>query len=605
MAGEDPKVDLESVREKYRNERDKRLRTDGIQQYTSAKKLNANYVRDPNVDPDYTRKPIFREYGTIIIGAGFGGILAGRNLRRYGVDDFCIVDRAGDFGGVWYWNRYPGIRCDTESYVYLPILEETGYMPTEKYVTGLEIRDYARSIARDSGLYERAIFQTAIEAMEWREDDRRWVITTDRGDVLTAQFVVTANGHLDTPKLPAIKGINKFKGHCFHSSRWDYDYTGGSQTEPLSKLEDKKIAVIGNACTGVQLIPELAKYAKHIFVVQRTPSAIAPRNNRPTDPEWFKSLQPGWQRKRMNNFTMYTTGTATDEEDMVNDGWTELTRRAAAAVPLSGDADLETSDEREERLELLDYEYMEAIRNRTEAIVVDQDVAESLKAYYRAWCKRPTFSDEYLQAFNRNNVTLLDTDGAGPDEITKQGVVFNGRVVKVDCIVFASGYEVGTEHTHRAGFDPVGRKGMRLSEKWKGGLKTYRGFHCHDFPNMLIFGVTQTGGTANFMQTIREQADHGAWIIHRCLKNGIDVIDATAEAEAEWCEEMNRFTEANDSNKAFLEACTPGYLNNEGDLANRTSHSIIAANYGGGPLAFFRLIDDWRKEGKFTGLSFK
>ena len=401
--------DLEAIRHRYAAERDKRIREDGNDQYVEIAGDLARYVDDPYVEPGFQRDPVDKAVDALIIGGGFGGLLAGARLRQAGVKDICVVEKGGDFGGTWYWNRYPGAQCDVESYIYLPLLEELGYMPKEKYSHAPEILEHSRAIGRHFDLYDGALFQTGVKELRWSEDERRWLVSTDRGDVIRARFVSLASGPLNRPKLPGIPGIRDFKGHTFHTSRWDYDYTGGTAEGGLDKLADKRIAVIGTGATAVQCVPHLAAGVEHLYVCQRTPSSIDVRDNRPTDPEWAAELKPGWQRERMDNFNALVSGQP-QETDLVDDGWTSLIGKMLRLYLESqkGEA-LSLPD----IMDLANLEKMNELRARIEALVEDPDTSEALKPWYRMFCKRPCFHDQYLQTFNRDNVTLVDTEGQG------------------------------------------------------------------------------------------------------------------------------------------------------------------------------------------------
>ncbi|PWR25327.1 flavin-containing monooxygenase [Zavarzinia aquatilis] len=588
-------VDLEAIRRKYREERDRRLRAEGNDQYVAMSGQYARYLEDPYVEPGHDRAPVTGEVEAVIVGGGFGGLLSGARLRLGGVDDFLIVEKAGDFGGTWYWNRYPGAACDTESYVYLPLLEETGYMPVRKYAKAPEILEHSRRVGRHFGLYDRALFQTAVTAMRWCESEGRWHVETSRKDVIRARFVILAGGGLHLPKLPGIPGIETFKGHSFHTSRWDYEYTGGSSEGGLDRLADKRVGLIGTGATAVQCVPHLGASAKEFFVLQRTPSAIGARNDRPTDPEWARSLHKGWQRQRMDNFTAVISGGDFDV-DLVNDGWTEVIgeivlaarRRAATGAPVEDPARL---------MEIADIEMMERIRARVDAIVRDPATAEALKPWYGALCKRPCFHDGYLQTFNRPNVHLVDTRGRGVERVTEQGVVVAGREYALDCLIFATGFEVGTDFTHRMGFEIHGRDGLTLSEKWQDGAETMHGFFVHGFPNFMIISPTQSGQSANFQHMLDEQSKHVAYVIQRARALNLSRLEPSAAAEKAWVDEIIRSARGR---QAYLQDCTPGYYNNEGggfDL-RETKNS----QYWRGPIAFVKLLEAWREDGGLKGL---
>ncbi len=589
--------DPDTLRARYREERDKRIRPDGNEQYVEVKGDFSRYIDDPYVEPGFTRAPLTDAVDVVIIGGGFGGLLAGARLREAGVKDIRMIEKGGDFGGTWYWNRYPGAQCDIESYIYLPLLEETGYIPKEKYSYAPEILAHARRIGENFDLYRNACFQTQIKDITWNEEECRWIVATDRGDRMRARFVVMSNGPLNRPKLPGIAGIDSFAGHTFHTSRWDYGYTGGDTNGNLHKLADKRVAVIGTGATAVQCVPHLAKHAKHLYVFQRTPSSIDERGNRPTDPEWVNTLGPGWQKKRMENFNVLVSG-GNQEVDLVNDGWTDIIRNLGGL--LIGKKDSEKSPAEMMRLmEIADFKKMNQIRARVDAIVKDKRTAESLKPWYRQFCKRPTFNDEYLPAFNRTNVTLVDTLGRGVDRVTAKGLVFDGVEYEADCIIFATGFEVGTAYTRRAGFEVYGRAGKALTEYWAGGMKTLHGFCSAGFPNCFHMGITQNALTANFPHMLEEQSRHIAELILHAKAQEARCIEATPEAEAEWVATIKQKAM---NNRDFLEACTPGYYNNEGKPEK--GFGLAGELYGGGPVEFHELIRRWREDGEMKGLQF-
>ncbi len=392
--------DPHALREKYRIERDKRVREDGNDQYTEVAGEFSNFVDDPYLDERIEREPLTDDTDVIVIGGGFGGLLAGARLRERGVADIRLVEKGGDFGGTWYWNRYPGAMCDVESYVYLPLLEELGYVPKEKYASAGEILAHSRAIAEHYDLYDNACLQTEVTAVDWSADEQRWIVSTNRGDRMRARFVTMANGPLHRPKLPGIEGINDFAGHTFHTSRWDYDYTGGGPDGGLDRLAGKRVGIIGTGATAVQCVPHLGAGAEQLYVFQRTPSSIDVRNNRPTDPDWAASLEPGWQTERMQNFNALVSGVP-QATDLVDDGWTDIIGKLLVRIQREGqDADL-SPDGIAQSMELADFEKMEEIRRRAQEIVDDPETAEALKPWYRQFCKRPCFHDDYLPAFNR------------------------------------------------------------------------------------------------------------------------------------------------------------------------------------------------------------
>jgi cation diffusion facilitator CzcD-associated flavoprotein CzcO len=594
--------DPDALHAKYLAERDKRVRADGIGQYVEVKAGYSHYIDDPYVEPGFTRAPVFDDVEFAVIGGGFGGLLMGGRLREAGFQSIRMVESAGDFGGTWYWNRYPGAMCDVESYCYLPMLEELGYVPRHKYSFAPEILEHSRAIARHYRLYEDALLQTAVTELRWDEAAARWIISTSRGDRFTAQYVAMANGPLSRPKLPGIPGIDAFEGHTFHTSRWDYRYTGGDSEGRLTGLADKRVGVIGTGATAIQCVPHLGEWAKQLYVFQRTPSSVDVRNNAPTDPAWAASLQPGWQRHRMDNFNTLVAGGDADE-DLVHDGWTDIFRN------LTGNAAKEaarkigrrlTSEERAEVMALADYRKMNQVRARVDTLVHDPAVAAKLKPWYRQFCKRPCFHDEYLQTFNRPNVTLVDTEGHGLEALTRAGVVANGREYEVDCLIFATGFEVGTAYTRRAGYDIVGRGGTTLSEHWADGLRTLHGLTSHGFPNCFFLGFTQTAITISVPQALSEQASHVAYMVSQARDRGAASLEPTAEAEAAYVEEVRSLARMG---QRFYSECTPGYYNSEGASGNR--NGFFSDMYGAGPLRFFEVLAAWRGEGTMPGIALR
>ena len=589
-AADDLGFDPTALKAKYRAERDKRLRADGNQQYVEMTGAFAHYLDDPYVEPGFTRAPLTDETDIAVIGGGFGGLLAGARLRQQGMTSIRIIEKGGDFGGTWYWNRYPGAACDIESYIYLPLLEETGFMPAQKYTPAREILAHCKTIGRHFDLYRDAVFQTEVTALDWDEASARWIIRTNRGDAMKARFVIMANGPLHRPKLPGIPGVESFKGHSFHTSRWDYAYTGGTAEGGLTGLTDKRVGIIGTGATAVQCIPHLAAAAKHLYVFQRTPSSIDVRNNRPTDPEWARSLTPGWQKRRMDNFNALVSGGYQDE-DLVNDGWTDIIRNILLLYGRRGPG-VDTAD----LVQLADFKKMEQIRARVDAVVGAGPTAEALKPWYNQFCKRPCFHDDYLPAFTRDNVTLVDTNGHGVEAITENAVIANGRAYEIDCLIYATGFEVGTSYTRRAGYEVTGRDGLTLSEKWKDGLSTLHGLTTRGFPNAFIVQNAQAGFAANFPHMIDEQVRHIAYVVNEATARQARTVEPSAEAEAAW---VRTIMDVAVFRQKFQEECTPGYYNNEG---KPNPMAIRNAPYGKGPIAYVKVLEDWRAAGALEGL---
>lgn len=593
----------EELLARYEAERNKRLRPDGNDQYIEAAGVFADYLEDPHIEAP-NREPIIDPVGGGVtfafIGGGFAGLVVGARLAEAG-HQVRIIEKGGDFGGTWYWNRYPGAQCDTAALIYLPLLEETGHMPTEKYTHGPEIYEHCQRIGRHFGLYDNAVFSTEVTDLTWDDDAKQWIIETNRGDRLRAKYLGAGTGPLHRPKLPGLDGIKDFKGHSFHTSRWDYAYTGGDPTGAvMDGLADKRVGIIGTGATAVQCVPHLAQSCGELFVFQRTPSSIDERNNHPIDADWFNALEPGWQEKWLLNFTTLQTGGFTDE-DLVMDGWTDISQRIRDQLMINAETDGDFSPAAIQRAyHDSDNEKMAEIRGRVDTIIADDATAAALKPWYRQLCKRPCFHDHYLQAFNNPNVHLVDTEGKGVERITEAGLVANSDEYELDCIIYASGFEVGTSYTRRSGFDMTGRDGLRLSDYWAEGMLSLHGIHVAGFPNAFVVGPTQGANLiSNVPHNLTEAAKTITAIIDHAEAKGATEVDVSADVEAAWVKRLE------EGGRTFGgdPSCTPGYYNNEGHEAEPGSLRN-RLGYPEGPVAYFDYISEWRSNGEFEGLRF-
>ena len=591
-------LDIPALREKYAQERDRRINTKGQAQYVRPTGgAVEDYSRDPHL-PVAERAPVKEEIDVAVIGAGFGGILASYHLTQAGITNFRNIDTAGDWGGVWYWNRYPGIQCDNDAYCYLPLLEETGFIPTQKFSDGQEIYEYCKLMANKFGFADRGLFHTLVETTKWDADAQRWRITTNRGDEILARFVIIAAGVLNMPKLPGISGIDKFKGKMFHTARWDYGYTGGEYGNPvLSKLADKRVAIVGTGATAVQAIPYLGKYAKQLYVLQRTPSNVDERPNPKTDPNWKDSLKPGWQMERVANFHRAVWEMfGPDEGDQICDIWTEVARNIHAELEAEGKTDC-TLEEFFARRAEMDFRVMERMRQRVEDIVEDKATAEALKPWFNFMCKRPLSNNEYYPTFNRPNVKLFDvSDTQGVEELTEKGFIHNGTEYEVDCIIFASGFEVTSDLERRWGIKSVeGRDGLSIYDHWRQGPLTLHGTMTHGFPNQFYIGYIQ--GATNSTVTVQfgEQGRHIAHVISETLTRGSKVAEVSKPAMDAY---VSRFRELEPPSD-FADQCTPSYFNNEGEKDTRWA---LFRAWGLGWDNFDQMVKDWRKDGKLEGM---
>ena len=589
---------LNIMREKYHQERDKRIRSDGNKQYHEPKGQFSNYAKDPFIQTEIKRDALNDEVEVVVVGAGFGGLLAGASLREAGLEQkkaIRLIDQASDVGGTWYWNRFPGAMCDVESYIYMPLLEQLNYMPTEKYASGSEIFSYCQKIAEHYHLYDNACFQTEVTEVRWNQELQRWRVSTDRGDTIMARFVCMSNGILHRPKLPGVKGLENFEGYAFHTCRWDYQYTGGDMSGNMTGLENKRVAVVGTGATAIQCIPKLAESAEHVYVLQRTPSSIDVRNNCPTDTDWFTQQAAGWQQERRDNFNRILSGEHIDS-DMINDGWTDISKNLSAL--LTNNTDIASApDQIAKYAEAIDFNKMSQIRNRVDEVVSNSETADKLKAYYRAGCKRPCFHDEYLQSFNRDNVTLLDSQGKGVENVLANSVVVDGQEYPVDCLVFATGFELNPAIKKKAGYEVIGKNDLKLSDKWEQQTSSMHGVITSEFPNCFIISNLQSAFTVCITHSLEEQARHIAYIILNAKKQDATEVNVSKEAEQKWGELI---VAQPNITEEFYNECTPGYYNREGEKNKLNLHNRSFAN----TVEYFKTLNDWREEGTLKGITF-
>lgn len=558
-----PQEYYDSIKQKFAYERDIRLeaRPEGKNQYITDLELDAHlakYETDPFAEKRIERAPITDTVDVLCIGGGFSALLAAARLRERGVESIRIVERGADVGGTWYWNRYPGIACDTPSYDYIPLLDEMGKVPPNYFAKGPEIYAHCQEIAKKYDLYKLAVFQTTVTSTVWDEKAKLWRITTDREDEMSARFVIVANGTLSQPKLSKIKGMETFKGHSFHTSRFDYEYTG----HDLSKLKDKRVGIIGTGASAVQIIPRVGAASKELYVFQRTPSAIDIRNDTPTDKEWADSLQPGWQRERRMK---HMQGRVLTEEEKI-----EL-----ANLP---------REEKIRRQENQNIEHMMRIHKRVDEIVKDKKTAEALKPWYMHRCKRPTYDDVYLPAFNLPQVHLVHTDGKGITEINEKGVVFEGKTYELDLLIYATGFVVQKTGIYN---DIRGEGGLELNDKYKDGMRTVFGVHSQGYPNLFIMGGYQASFQFNLTFMLQTQAEHIAECIKYVRDNGHTTIDAKYETEQWWVDEVIKNRGRTNRNKE----CTPGYYNFEGEDQKRQD-----GNYNGTFLQYYQHMVETKKD---------
>lgn len=584
------------VRRRYADEREKRIREDTLAQFQGLADVRELDGPDDPYTERVRRDPITEQVEVVVLGGGFGGLLAGAYLTGDGVTDFRIIEQGGDFGGTWYWNRYPGVQCDVESYIYMPLLEETGYVPTQRYADGEEIYQHARRIGRHFDLYRTALFHTSVTGVTWQPALQRWEIRTDVGDILHARFVMRANGPLNKPQLPKVRGIGDFEGAIFHTSRWDYRYTGGSPDGNLEGLRDKRVALVGTGATAIQAMPFLARDAKELFVIQRTPSVVGARDNRPTDPDWAAGLQPGWQNARHHNFLTFCNGERA-EVNLVDDVWTRVFVDMPGQHLVEVPVDTLALEDQIALTEIADMSMMRDIHRHIDAIVTDPATAEALKPWFGFICKRPTFNDEYLSAFNTPSVTMVSAP-AGIDAITSTGLVANGTHYDVDCIIFATGFETGSGTSDRYGYDVVGSEELSLREHFADGSKTLHGFYTRHFPNFLELGLSQNAYVVNYTYMLDRKARHAARVVAYALRHGVGTIEPEQTAQDQWVDVTRSSGLAR---LYYLATCTPGYYNGQGNVERGFFNDVYAVS----EIDYWNMIENWWQRQAFDGLELK
>ena len=589
--------DPDALTKRYAAEREKRIREDAEAQFVQLSHdspfANKYLEEDPYCEA-LQRDPIRDEREVIVIGGGWVGMLTAARLVQAGIEGVRIVESGGDFGGTWYWNRYPGAQCDIESYSYLPLLEETGYVPKLRYSFAPEIYEHAQRIGQHFGLYEDAVFQTWVTELRWLEDERRWLVQTNHGDEMRARHICLGTGPANRPRLPGIPGVEGFKGHSFHTCRWDYDYTGGSHEGNLTKLADRTVAIIGTGATAVQCVPALGESAKQLYVFQRTPSSVDVRNNAETDPEWAASLKPGWQKERQKKFGEAFLGGPIDPA-FIDDGWTRLTRNVKTLAS-------KATEQISNLVQLADFKTMEEIRGLVDETVKDPETADKLKAYYNQFCKRPTFNDHYLETFNRDNVELVDVSATqGVEAITERGIVANGKEYEVDCIIYASGFEITSSYERRLGIPIFGMGGQSIYKHWQDGMRSMHGLMVSGFPNLYMCGggfVFQLG--ANYAHGIDVQAGHVAYTISELSRRGIEAANVSHEAEEQWISDQLDTRISGFVLGGSPDTCTPGYYNQEG--TSKRYRDVRRETYSKGVGAYMKLLRDWRESNTLEGL---
>ena len=634
-----------ATRKRYEQERDKRLRTEGAGQFINLHGSKELSHLNDDIWADHktlnASEPAIVDggnYEIVILGAGYGGLIFAARLIQAGVaaKDIRLIDIAGGFGGTWYWNRYPGLMCDVESYMYMPLLEETGYMPKHKYAYGPELLEHAKRIARHFDLLDKALFRSQATEVRWDDEARSWKIQIIEGRGpseasrqlnVSSRFVITTGGILNVPHVPDIPGLNSTKIPSFHSARWRYDLTGGSpEVQQLEKLREKRVGIIGTGPTAIQIIPELAKWSKEVIVFQRTPTSCDERGQRETDPDEWKFIADGkgWQRRRIENFNCFVRGEPL-QVNLVKDGWTEMPSFSAlVGSTRKGKIQPDGIEAHVKEIDTMDLPRAQRLRDRVDSIVQDKETAERLKSWYPTYCKRPTFHDDYLPSFNRSNVKLVETTGFGVEEVTSRGVKVSNVEYELDLLVISTGFRTGSgsagSPARSCDIEIIGRNGLSINEKWDTkGPTTLHGCFTHDFPNLFFSGFSQTGVACeytpevpsltltlrgNFSYVLNNYAEHVAYCIQSArslTQSPTCTVEPSEEAEEKWADECASMA----TWFSTFGSCTPGYFNNYG--AEITDPEELKRASRGVPWAFgsqdyVERLEQWRASGNLQEL---
>ena len=588
--------DPEAVRAKYLAERDKRL----VAGRADIRDLRhdeyfAKYRDDP-FTPATERDPVVDEVDVVILGGGIAGVTTGAHLRQAGIERIRIIDQAGGIGGTWYWNRYPGVMCDVESYIYMPMLEEIGYVPSQRYAFGEEILRHLEAVAEHYDLVDDALFHTGVTRAEWREEEsrladphrprRRHHVPLVRAGARHPQPDEAAcpqrHGGLRRPLLP-----HGALGLRLHRRR-----PPGPAREP----EGQDGGADRHRCLGHPVPASAGRIGQAGLRLPAHPLGHRRAGQPPDRRRLRATLEPGWQRARNDNFQAIMLGRPA-EVDQIDDGWTHHYAVVNNPPRRKGMSLTEFI----ENAEAMDYEIMDEHRRRVDALVEDPDTAEILKPYYRYICKRPCFHDEYLSAYNSPNVTLIDCP-AGMERITEAGPLVNGQEYAVDCIVYGTGFEPErTPLYRRAGHDIVGRDGVTLAEKWADGAASLYGIMSRGFPNLFLMPAPtqQAVVTVNYTQLAVAGAEFVTGAISLLRKQGVEAFDVSAQAEEAWTQKI---VDSYVAGTTVMAACTPSRINNEGHPETINPRD---GNYGGGFGDWFGyrdLLERWVADGRFEGL---
>lgn len=473
----------------------------------------------------------------VVVGAGFSGMFAIYKLRELGFS-VRAFERGSGVGGTWYWNRYPGARCDAPSlqysYQFSEALQQEWHW-TEKYAAQPEILDYCNHVAERFALRDHITFNTTVSSIHYDENAALWQLSTAQGEQFKARFCVMATGCLSTTNLPNIPGIEDFRGESYHTGQWP---------KAGVDLSGKRVGIIGTGSTGIQVITTIAEQVDQLFVFQRTPQFSTPARNEPTDPDYEAAIKSDYPNFRARNYRkplaididLDPKGPKTFElngeqrRQVFEQKWQEGGMSLALAF-----RDLTLNREANEAVSAF-------IREKIDEIVEDKDVAALLKPPHIYGCKRPCIDTGYFEVYNRDNVHLIDASQHGIDKITADGVVVNGEEHQVDCLIFATGFDAIIGTLNR--IDIRGLNHRELKDKWEEGPRNYLGLVSNGFPNMFfVSGPGSPSVLTNMVATSEKQINWIGDCMAYMRDNNIDVIDASKDAEQQWLLEVQRAAE--------------------------------------------------------------
>tara|TARA_R110002096_G_scaffold106622_5_gene234249 strand:- start:121 stop:1740 length:1620 start_codon:yes stop_codon:yes gene_type:complete len=468
----------------------------------------------------------------VVVGAGFGGLYAVYKLRELGFSAR-LFERGSDVGGTWYWNRYPGARCDAPSmqysYSFSAELQQE-WVWSELYASQPEILRYLQHVADRFDLRPMMQFDTSVEQAIYDEASRTWRVTTDRGETVTARFCILATGCLSSQNTPNFPGLDDYTGVWYHTSNWP---AGGVD------FAGKRVGVVGTGSTGIQAIPVIAESAAELKVFQRTPQYSTPARNTPMDKAYEAQIKAEYAEYRARNYRNPVALDLVIDRDAPKTFDLDEDKRRAVYEKCWNKGGLSFSVAfRDSSLNRAANEDLsQFIRDKIAELVKDPDTARALQPPHIYACKRPCIDTNYYDTYNRPNVRLVDVSKSGIERITAHGIRANGVDHELDCIVFATGFDAFTGSINR--IDIRGRNGATLKDKWSAGPRAYLGLAAAGFPNLFI--VTGPGSPsvlANMVVAIEQHVNLIGECLEHMRESGYAQVEAEPDAEEQWVEQV-------------------------------------------------------------------